>query len=208
MTKFATKTVLLLALTTAASVQAFGIDRPGKTTCKSTSSSALSMEASIAPFEKEEDHLKNQAAAFDGMAHMFSRSDGLPNDIAAVVDHIAVKFLHDIVENRRKGAADLGEEEPSSFKLLDIGCGAGVLLRFFLNEANKMGISLDVVGVDVSEQMITFGTGHALNVLEDVGSQHSIEMVCDDFIKYLDGRDGEFDGAIAVSQPCNKYCLT
>jgi SAM-dependent methyltransferase len=190
--------MLALAATAAIKVQSFGVQSPSQK-CVSSPSALFNMEPILAPFENEGDHLKNQAAAFDGMATMFSRSDGLPEDTAAVVDHIAITFLREIVETRRQGAKDRGEEVPTKFRLLDIGCGAGVLVRFFLNEANKMGVTLDIVGVDVSDQMITFGKGHATNVLKDVGTQHSIDMVCDDFIKYLEGEDGDFDGVIANS---------
>ena len=196
---FSCKSLLLLA-TSFQAAHGFGVQVLPPSQHGLTSSTALSMEPVVfTPFDNEADHLKNQAEAFDGMAPMFSRSDGLPPDTAAVVDHIACKFLQEIVESRKAGAAKRGEEEPTSFRILDIGCGAGVLLRFFMNEANKMGISLEVVGLDVSEQMIEFGKGHALNVLSDVGDQHKIEMVCDDFIAYLDGKDESFDGVIANS---------
>ena len=157
------------------------------------------MTATSSLFEKEEDHIVNQAEAFDMMAPMFSRSDGLPDDTAAVVNHIAVTFLREVVECRRKGAAERGEEVPTRFRVLDIGCGAGVLFRFLLNEANSLGINLHITGVDVSEKMIDFGKGHAINVLGDVGNQHSIECFADDFIKHVNGREGTFDGAIANS---------
>jgi hypothetical protein len=55
-------------------------------------------------FEKEEDHLTNGAEAFGMMAPMLSRSYGFPPDTAAAVNHIAVTFLREVVEQRQKGA--------------------------------------------------------------------------------------------------------
>jgi SAM-dependent methyltransferase len=186
---------------------------------------------STSAFEKEDDHLTNQSEAFDMMAPMFSRSDGLPPDTAAVVNHIAVTFLHEVVEVRQNGAIMRGEEPPTKFRLLDIGCGAGVLFRFLMIEANNLGIDLHITGVDVSEKMIEFGKGHALNVLKDnninvgdggediifVGDggkdqqqQHSIDCYADDFVKYLKYLQEKedsllFDGVIANSCFANFY---
>ena len=166
-------------------------------------------------FETEGDHLSNQAEAFDMMAPMFSRSDGLPPDTAAVVNHIAVTFLQEVVEVRQNGAIMRGEEPPTKIRLLDIGCGAGVLFRFMMIEANNLGIDLHITGVDVSEKMIEAGKGHALNVLKDnvIGAgggdqqqYHSIECVADDFVNYLTEKDDSiYDGVIANSCFANFY---
>jgi 2-polyprenyl-3-methyl-5-hydroxy-6-metoxy-1,4-benzoquinol methylase len=174
----------------------------------SSSSSILSMkEATTSLFEEEEDHLSNQAEAFDMMAPMFSRSDGLPPDTAAVVNHIAVTFLREVVEIRQNGAIMRGEAPPTKFRLLDIGCGAGVLFRFLMIEAQNLGIDLHVDGVDVSEKMIDFGKGHALNVLKDMGDEqdHSIDCYAEDFVKHLQGKDSTYDGVIANSCFANFY---
>jgi SAM-dependent methyltransferase len=181
---------------------------PTLASSSSPSISILNMETTSV-FEKEEDHLTNQAEAFDMMAPMFSRSDGLPPDTAAVVNHIAVTFLREVVELRQNGAKSRGEAPPTKFRLLDIGCGAGVLFRFLLNEANNLGIDLHVTGVDVSEQMVEFGKGHALNVLKDQivlrQQEHSIDCYADDFVQFLQGKDASFDGVIANSCFANFY---
>ena len=123
-------------------------------------------------------------------------------------------------------------DQNSVYKILDIGCGCGVLFRYLLNEANKLnGVTLHIVGVDVSKEMIEYGKLHAANVLNDVNNNnerrktqqqqqqqqhdgngqqhdehedhehHTIDMIADDFIHYLDSTSsyGTFDGVIANS---------
>ena len=146
-------------------------------------------------FDTEKDHLTNQAQAFDGMAPMFANSDALPPEMVGVYKEMASRFLGQVIESRK----DQADQSPAQYRLLDIGCGAGVLFRFLLEEANKRGVSLHITGVDVSQRMISLGLGHAKRVLGDVGEHHSIDMVADDFCRYLQGHSQQFDGAIANS---------
>ena len=154
-------------------------------------------------FDKEEDHLSNQAEAFDMMAPMFCKSDMLPPDTGAVVQHIAETFLSEVVERA---------QDKRNIRILDIGCGAGVLWRFFVNAAKEMGDDDDdssiietfhITGVDVSPQMIEFGKEHAANVLKDadMGDKYSIDCVADDFCRYVREakQEGTYDGVIANS---------
>jgi SAM-dependent methyltransferase len=193
------KRLVLLLTTWTTSIHALvGVTPPQK--CAMRRQLSLYMESSSAvQFETEEEHLTNQADAFDMMAPMFSRSDGLPPDTAAVVNHIAVLFLDQVVENAKAAALKAGKEPPTAFRVLDIGCGAGVLFRFLMDHANKLGISLHITGVDVSARMAMFGKGHACNVLGSAGEQHSIDVIADDFVKYLQDKDELYNGVIANS---------
>jgi 2-polyprenyl-3-methyl-5-hydroxy-6-metoxy-1,4-benzoquinol methylase len=73
----------------------------------------------------------------------------------------------------------LTEPLPSGSKVLDVGCGTGILLRWLKGRGNVVP-----VGVDLSPTMV----GYARSKLP------GIEIACADALDYLRGNAGEFDG--------------
>lgn len=139
-------------------------------------------------FETEQEHILHQAQTFDVMAGLFSNIDFLPPEAVAVYQNFASRFLKQVMASSRD----------SSLKIVDVGCGAGVLFKFLLEAANEMHVSLHITGVDLSKQMVINGRVYAESVLQEFPN-HSIDVFADDACRFLHQRPGEFDGVIANS---------
>jgi SAM-dependent methyltransferase len=143
-------------------------------------------------FTNEVEHIVHQAQTFDNMAGLFSNTNFLPPEAVAVYQNFSSRFLDEIMTSRQNPP-----NEP--YRVIDIGCGAGVLFKFLLDAANDRGVSMHITGVDLSKVMIQNGRAHAQQVLAAVEGSHSIDAYADDACRHLRGKPGEFDGAIANS---------
>lgn len=144
-------------------------------------------------FSNEVEHIVHQAKTFDNMAGLFSNTNFLPPEAVTVYKDFSSRFLDEMMTHRKSPPLD----EP--YRVMDIGCGAGVLFKFLLDAANEQGVSMHITGVDLSKVMIQNGLVHAQQVLAEIDGEHSIDAYADDACRHLRGKAGEFDGVIANS---------
>ena len=134
-------------------------------------------------------HLQHQKQMFDNLSSFFNSYDATPPEVQPLLSFIIQRVLHNIIQsydnqrNRiqiRKGNKDseaTGGDKiiMKQMKILDVGCGVGALFPFYLQEANKLNVTLDIVGVDLSSNMIKYAKDNSNSLLLEMKSNN-----CDD----------------------------
>jgi riboflavin kinase len=141
--------------------------------------SAQKSNVSRGKMKSVEEHLKHQKDVFDDMADFFHSGDASAPEIEPVLDYIVEKALRQMMS---------GSSE-TKFNILDVGSGTGALFPHYLNAADKMGIQLNITGVDLSDKMTSYAQDNAEKLMSDRTRQqkHLIECVTGDFIEILMG---------------------
>lgn len=159
--------------------------------------------------EDVEQHLIRQKKLFDDMSTFFNSDEATPEEVKPLLSYIMNQVLVDMMTchedgvhrfNQRKGFNDDDSDDNENkkkigkeFKILDVGCGVGALFPFYLEQANTLGIDLNIVGVDLSSKMIQYAKENSDKMLllekeNGNGNQHSFDFVNGDFVQKLLGQ--------------------
>mmetsp|Transcript_16807 Transcript_16807/g.24964 ORF Transcript_16807/g.24964 Transcript_16807/m.24964 type:complete len:401 (+) Transcript_16807:213-1415(+) len=147
--------------------------------------------------------LQHQAEVFDEFSSFFNSSEACPPEVQPLLHFIVSKFLTQIRQNKK--STDQNEEE--TYKIVDVGCGTGVLFPFFMSIAHDMSlkeklendIKLQIMGVDLSSKMIQCAQERVKSLIAaptegGVDQKYNFELVANDFVSLiLDNSDGDSD---------------
>lgn len=129
--------------------------------------------------ESLEEHLKHQKDVFDDMAEFFNSGEASAPEIEPALDYIVDKVLRQM----------MSESSETKYNILDVGSGTGALFPHYLNAADRLGIQLNITGIDLSDKMTSFARENTEKLISgDTRRQkHSIECVTGDFIESIMG---------------------
>lgn len=162
-------------------------------------SSNLLPEPSVDPTKEIGTFLDHQRTVFDEMAEFFASDDATPPEVVPALRHLCQEIIQQTMASRS------GSGSVSSLKILDVACGTGALWPFYLEAASAKGITLDIVGVDLSSKMLQRGQERIARLREGGPTSESfgsIDLVHSDFVAMiLEDEDSEykqsFDAAVA-----------
>ena len=160
-----------------------------------------------------EKHLQRQQQLFDDLSSFFNSDDATPDEVKPLLSYIMNQVLDDMMQCRNDGITrfqtrrDSNEKEKdnmvsedvisnNSYKILDVGCGVGALFPFYLEQAKKLDMNLNILGMDLSSKMITCAEENANALLEETNTKdiHSFKFENGDFVQRVLG-----DGYSATS---------
>eukprot|EP00551_Chaetoceros_affinis_P004840 CAMPEP_0203667380 /NCGR_PEP_ID=MMETSP0090-20130426/4220_1 /ASSEMBLY_ACC=CAM_ASM_001088 /TAXON_ID=426623 /ORGANISM="Chaetoceros affinis, Strain CCMP159" /LENGTH=543 /DNA_ID=CAMNT_0050531519 /DNA_START=105 /DNA_END=1736 /DNA_ORIENTATION=+ len=165
-------------------------------------------EASATSVQK---HLERQKELFDNLSDFFNSEDATPDEVKPLLSYLINKVLKEILDshtqgimrhNTRQRAAKGGDdnddnisdkESSKEFKILDVGCGVGALFPFYVSEAESLNMNLNIVGLDLSPNMISLAKENAQKLLEETETtdKHSFAFENGDFVEILLGENHE-----------------
>ena len=174
---------------------------------KQQKDSILSSSSSSSKVSSYE-HLNHQQEMFDNLASFFDSNESTPEEIKPILSYILHSILCDMIHcyesgvkrqqqrrQQRQQQKETTEEQyykKQQFKILDVGCGTGALFPFYIQQANKLDIELDIIGVDLSPKMIEYAIKNANHLLENDMEQkkkHSFNFVVGDFVELIMGKE-------------------
>jgi riboflavin kinase len=124
--------------------------------------------------------IQHQKAVFDEMADYFSTKEATPPEIVPVMRHLAQRIMF-----RSKNQV---------CRVLDIGCGTGALFPFYLQAANDLNVTLNLMGVDLSPKMTALAKDRAVRILSKTANQkHSIHVLEYEFLTMMRDDDDNDD---------------
>lgn len=159
-------------------------------------------------FETEEAFLENQQRVFDDLAPFFASDEAIPEELVPVFQHLGKRIIFCACTSRQAsmdkrqapkpdGVINEDDTEKQIFprdrrlRILDVACGTGPLFGVLIDAANAANISLDIVGVDLSSEMVSLANDHAHHILAtNGGTDHTIQVNASDILKYQHG-EGE-----------------
>jgi len=140
----------------------------------------VSEKARLKEESAERDFLTRQKQIFDDQAEHFASADAVPEDLVPVLQYIANEALVKALEGRTKvvqsGEGD-EEAQPSKLHILDVACGSGALFPFYCKAAEKLGIEIEIVGVDLSPKMVEKARQKSAELTKSSKHAVSIEVV-------------------------------
>jgi len=104
--------------------------------------------------------------------------------------------VRQVVQSRVDGGGGGGDATEEEYKILDVACGTGALFPYYLQAADKLGIRLSIVGLDLSPKMISMAKTNAEKLLLGLpgnGTTHSFQFVLGDFVQTILGVGYETD---------------
>jgi len=139
------------------------------------------------------DHIEHQRKVFDEISVFFANEENIvPADVRPAVTHICKRFLSDIV--------DMGKTD---IRILDVGCGTGVLFKYLLESSSDFGIHLNITGIDLSSKMIQQAKERKLEHENLV----SLQLFESDFNEWSSSTNEKYDGVIMNAVFGNFYDL-
>jgi len=100
--------------------------------------------------DDENKHVKHQECVFNEMASFFVSDRATPEDVVPILEDMSNKMISRVMDllakegaqkeaSRQARANFTVEEDNNLYRILDVGCGSGVLFDFFLKVAAEKG---------------------------------------------------------------------
>ena len=153
----------------------------------------------------KQEFLALQAKTFDEMAPIFAEKETIPEHLFPVYQTLAAKILEPLIQERQRAAEERTANEsnndsytdgealdtPSSkqpFRILDVAAGTGALWPFWMDYAQRHGMTLDIQAVDLAPRMVELAQIHAEKLLATY-PLHAIRVECGDIMQYMSSSD-------------------